>query len=96
MLPGRGHVHRRALPPGHALRHAFLCLGFPSQWRTWVGLFPELFVKRAILRREELRSIDVERVRRRPHDGPLFYERRFGFGYDEFRAAIDAFLERTR
>jgi LmbE family N-acetylglucosaminyl deacetylase len=96
MLPGRGHVHRRALSPGHALRHALLCLDFPSQWRTWIGLFPELFVKRAVLRREELRSVDVERVRRPPHAGALFYERRFGFAYDEFRAAVDAFLERTR
>ncbi len=87
------HCQRR-LPAALAVRHAFLCFRYTSQWRTWLGLFPEFFVKRALLRRETLQGVDLPALRARPHPGPLFYERFFGFPWERFRAAAEPFLER--
>jgi LmbE family N-acetylglucosaminyl deacetylase len=91
-LPGRRRIVRR-LPRALAWRHAWIVWRYPSQWRTWVGLFPELFVQRALRRREVLIPADPPAIRGRPHPGPLLYERLFGFPYESFRRGVDAFLD---
>ena len=91
-LPGRPRRVRR-LPRWLAWRHAWLVWRYPSQWRSWVGLFPELFVQRALRRREVLIPADAEAIRGRPHAGSLLYERLFRFPYESFRRGVDAFLD---
>jgi hypothetical protein len=68
-------------------------VALPSQRRTWVGLFPELFVQRALRRREVLIPADAEAIRGRPHPGSLLYERLFHFPYERFRQGVDAYLQ---
>jgi LmbE family N-acetylglucosaminyl deacetylase len=92
-LAGRRRVRVRRLPRGLAWRHAFLCWRYPSQWRTWMGLFPELLLQRGLRRREVLMPVDGRALRGVPHPGTPFYERRFGFAYADFRAGADAFLD---
>jgi hypothetical protein len=58
-----------------------------------LGLFPELFVQRALRRREVLIPADAKAIRGRPHAGSLLYERLFHFPYEGFRRATDAFLD---
>jgi hypothetical protein len=65
---------------------------YPSQRRTWLGLFPELFVQRALRRREVLIPADAEAIRGRPHPGELLYERLFRFPYERFRRGADEVL----
>lgn len=91
-LPGH-RLRVRRLPRGLAWRHACIVWRYPSQWRTWVGLFPELFVQRALRRREVLIPADAEAIRGRPHPGPLLYERLFRFPYERFRRGVDAYLQ---
>jgi LmbE family N-acetylglucosaminyl deacetylase len=91
-LPDR-RLRVRRLPRGLAWRHACIVWRYPSQRRTWVGLFPELFVQRALRRREVLIPADAERIRGRPHPGSLLYERLFGFPYERFRRGADAYLQ---
>jgi LmbE family N-acetylglucosaminyl deacetylase len=90
-LPGRPHRVRR-LPRRLAWRHAWIVWRYPSQRRTWLGLFPELLVQRAVRRREVLIPADADAIRGRPHPGPLLYERLFRFPYERFRDGVDAFL----
>jgi LmbE family N-acetylglucosaminyl deacetylase len=90
-LPGRPRRLRR-LPRGLAWRHAWIVWRYPSQWRTWLGLFPELFVQRALRRREVLIPADLDALRSRPHAGRLLYERLFHFPYESFRRGVDAVL----
>jgi LmbE family N-acetylglucosaminyl deacetylase len=61
-----------------------LCRRYPSQRKTWLGLFPGAFVERALLSRESVVRFELERLNARPHDGELLYERLFGKTYDEF------------
>lgn len=86
-LRENGRPLERRLGRAEALRHALLALSYPSQWRTWLGLFPGFAWSRGLRRREWLQPVDRAAFRRRPHAGPLLYERLFGFAYEEFAAA---------
>jgi len=74
-----------------ALRDAFLCWRYPSQRTTWLGLFPGAVVRLVGRRRHALRSIPVPDEPRRPHAGPLYYERRWRVSYESFAALTAPF-----
>jgi LmbE family N-acetylglucosaminyl deacetylase len=57
---------------------SLLCWRYPSQRRTWLGLFPGFFFRRIVLRSERARRIEISRLGERPHTGQLLYERMFG------------------
>lgn len=65
---------------------------FPSQAKTWAGLWPAMFWTYA-KRGFGYQQLDPARIAERPHAGPLFYERMFKVPYPEVRAAADAFLQ---
>ena len=93
LAPLPGHWQRRRLSLAQALRIAFLGWRYPSQRSSWIGLFPEAFLKLALLRREFIRPVDPARFRSRPHSGRLFYERRFQFPYQRFADAASGFID---
>lgn len=78
---------RRRIALGDGLRVLRLLPLYASQRRTWLGLLPETFLALVIARREVVRRADPARVRSKPHAGPLFYERRFGYPYERFERA---------
>lgn len=59
--------------------------------RAWLGLWPTMFWTYA---RDGfgVQRLAPARLRERPHEGVLLYERMFKTPYDEVRAAADAFL----
>jgi hypothetical protein len=79
---------------GEGWRAAMLCWRYRSQRWTWIGLFPELFWRLVVLRQEIVERAEHGRVLRRPHEGRLLYERRFGFPWERFAAAARPFIER--
>jgi LmbE family N-acetylglucosaminyl deacetylase len=83
----------RRLKFGEGLRLSLLAWRYRSQRSSWLGLFPEAFLKLAILRRELVRRVDPSRFRERPHSGPLLYERRFRFPHERFARAAAAFID---
>lgn len=83
----------RRLTFREGLKYSLLVWRYRSQWKTWIGLFPEGFIKLAIMRRELLRKVAPSRFRQRPHRGPLFYERRFGFPHERFARAAAPFVD---
>jgi LmbE family N-acetylglucosaminyl deacetylase len=85
---------QRRLTLSEATRVARLPVCYRSQRSTWLGLFPEAFLKLVILRREIMQEAAADRVRGRPHDGKLFYERRFGVDYRSWRALAEPFITR--
>ena len=62
--------------------------------RAWLGLWPAMFWTFAT-RGFGVQRLDAARLRERPHDGVLLYERMFRTPYAEVRAAADAFLTRA-
>lgn len=78
-----------------AVHYAFFCWRYGSQRRTWLGLFPEAFFKRLLLRRENANEYNRRLVSERPHDGVLLYERMFGASYNDIAELTNSFLNRT-
>ncbi len=70
-------------------RNAALTRFYRSQRRTWLALLPGLLTTR----REYVREADAARVVSRPHEGSLYYERRFRYPYTRFEALARPFIE---
>jgi LmbE family N-acetylglucosaminyl deacetylase len=73
------------------LRAIFL---FKSQWRTWLGLFPQCFLHLVFVRKEIFDRASVSQLAGRPHDGELLYERWNRISYSEFREKAFAFEQK--
>jgi len=83
----------RTIGLGEGLRVIGLCRTYRSQRRTWLGLGPGALVRLALGKCEWCRRVDLSRLRDKPHPGRLFYERRFGVTWDEFREHARGFLD---
>jgi hypothetical protein len=98
-LPGNGSVVERDVLWIDRLRYLRYCLSYPSQWTTWIALFPLVLANYIIVGKQRLQSVDPTRVRQPPHGGVLLYERRgfctwaeFAEATQQVRAAINAGL----
>ncbi|MDP2832081.1 MAG: PIG-L family deacetylase [Pseudomonadota bacterium] len=92
-LPENGPVSWHDMTRYQAIRHWLLARRYRTQWRTWMGLLPPSLLKAAWTPGLALQPVDRERVSRRPHPGPLFYEKRFGVSYPEFADISRGFIE---
>jgi LmbE family N-acetylglucosaminyl deacetylase len=80
------------LPLRDAIRYGMLCWRYPSQRKTWAGLFPGGFARFVVRRRSAVRAVRSDRALGRPHEGPLYYERRWGMRYEHFARLTERFL----
>lgn len=55
------------------LRH---CLMYPSQTKSWIGLFPFVLAHMVFKGVQFTQGVSRARIVQRPHDGPLYYEKR--------------------
>jgi LmbE family N-acetylglucosaminyl deacetylase len=91
-LAENGPVRRFKLGAGALIRWMAAVRFFILQ-RAWLGLWPTMFWT-YWTRGFGVQTLDPERLRDRPHEGVLLYERMFGVTYDEVRTAADSFLSR--
>jgi LmbE family N-acetylglucosaminyl deacetylase len=91
-LPENGPVRPRPMKAGEWLPWMAAVRFFPSQTKTWLGLWPAMFYSYARFG-FGVQRLDPARIRQRPHAGRLFYERMFKVPYEEVRKAADAFLD---
>ncbi|MGY4493056.1 PIG-L deacetylase family protein [Pseudomonas sp. TE3610] len=75
-LPENGPVERQSIGWRDRLRYIKLCLSYPSQWRSWIGLFPFVGGHYFIFGVQTLQGVNRQRLKERPHQGPLYYEKR--------------------
>lgn len=92
-LAANGPVQRRPLAWGARLRYLRLCLQYPSQLGTWVGLFPFVLLHYALRGEQTLQPVTLERLAQRPHAGPLYYERRRFYTWQQMRHDMTTWLE---
>ena len=93
-LPFNGKIERSLIP--WRLRFQFLryCLSYPSQTKSWLGLLPFVFMHYFLIGTESVQTVSMLRLRERPHDGTLYYERRHFSTWSEVHSAVDACLTR--
>jgi LmbE family N-acetylglucosaminyl deacetylase len=85
----------RHVPVREGLRLLSLCRFYRSQRKTWLGLLPGAVTRLIFGRREWTRAADVARLDARPHEGTLFYERRFRYSWEDFDRHARPFIERA-
>lgn len=90
-IPENGPVRRVPLSLGEWIAYAGAVRFFPSQAKTWLGLWPSMFVTFLLRGGFGYQTLEPRRVRERPHAGPLLYERMFKTPYAVVRARLDAF-----
>jgi len=83
-LRENGNIIARKIDIREALRSSILCWRYKTQWKAWLGLFPEAFIKIAIFRNEILQPVNIERTKERPHRNTLYYEKKFKMKFEEF------------
>jgi LmbE family N-acetylglucosaminyl deacetylase len=76
------------------LRIVALCYDYRSQRKTWLALLPTAMVRLLLGQREWSRPASLARIHEKPHEGPLFYERRFGVAWSEFQRHSREFIAR--
>lgn len=95
-LAANGPVVRRRLGLRERLAQLRVCLSYPSQRRTWLGLFPFVALHMLWHGDAALQPLSVARLGERPHAGPLYYEKRGFLAYEVLRAALDAWPTHPR
>jgi LmbE family N-acetylglucosaminyl deacetylase len=89
-LPQNGPARRWPIP--WRARWAYLrhCLSYPSQRKTWLGLFPFVLLHYLLRGTQTLQPVAPARLEQRPHPGPLYYEKRRFFTWDEMNRLLRA------
>lgn len=70
-LESNGPLHTLPVSLKHRFAYSRLCLCYPSQWRTWMGLFPFVAMKLIFVGCFYLQPASLNNSRRRPHGGLL-------------------------
>lgn len=92
-IPENGQPMWVPLSRGEALANWLQARHYRSQWRTWLGLLLPALIKAAVSPALALQPLKPARAHQRPHAGALFYERRFGVSYANFKASTHNFVE---
>ncbi|KQQ87768.1 PIG-L deacetylase family protein [Massilia sp. Leaf139] len=87
-LVENGEVERLPIPWRRRLAYLRLCLQYPSQRTTWIGLFPFVLLHYVFDGRQALQTVSIERIGQRPHEGILYYEQRHFFDWPRMRKIL--------
>lgn len=75
-IPLNGTVEKINTPWINRFQFLRYCLSYPSQAKTWMGLFPFVVFHYLVSGKQLLQPVSVARIQHRPHNGKLYYERR--------------------
>jgi len=93
-LPHNGPADERFLTLKQKFRYFSFCFYYRSQWKTWVGLAPFVFFHLFFHSRYYLQEASLNRLFKRPHDGPLYFESRKFLSWHEFLEAANLIVRR--
>jgi len=71
-----GEVVEQSIGLVNRLRFLRYIFWYPSQIKTWIGLFPFILFNYVVSGKQKLQKVSYLRIHQRPHEGDLYYERR--------------------
>ncbi|CAA2101515.1 PIG-L deacetylase family protein [Variovorax paradoxus] len=92
-LPMNGPVEPVAVPWRNRIAFMRHCLSYPTQRKTWIGLFPFVLLHYVFGGRDAMQPVFPERLASRPHEGALYYERRQFTTWAELSGRVAAFTD---
>ncbi len=93
-LPENGEPIVSKIPWKDRIRFIKLCFSYPSQIKSWIGLFPFFMMHHIIYGTQSLQHVSVDRINFAPHSGTLLYERRQAYSYEIFIQETCDFVNR--
>jgi len=95
LIPSKNNkIQYLRIPLSDSLSHMCISLHYKSQWKTFLGLFVQNFFTLVILRQFPYRKVGARLYSNPPHEGRLFYERRFGITFQEFYSSTKNFVDK--
>lgn len=91
-LKNNGKVKKIKIPIVKRLKFIKMCLSYPSQLKSWVGLFPFVAYSYLFIGKQYLQKASLKRLDNRPHEGRLYYENRGLNNWNDMRILINNFL----
>ncbi|SDM81501.1 GlcNAc-PI de-N-acetylase [Janthinobacterium sp. OK676] len=88
-LSENGSVIASRITLRNRIKFFYHCFAYPSQRITWLGLLPFVFLHYLTRGCQELQSVNVERIKERPHAGDLYYEKRKFFTWEEMNDLVN-------
>lgn len=95
-LADNGAVILREITLRNRVRFLRYCLSYPSQRRTWLGLFPFVLFHYLHSGTQQLQRASTLRLAARPHAGALYYEKRAFFSWSRMQTCIAALQGTSR
>lgn len=87
-LEKNGKIEKRTIPWKNRFQFLYYCLSYPSQAKTWIGLFPFVLLNYLLVGKQILQPVSMGRIDERPHDGHLYYEKRGFFTWEKMVKAL--------
>lgn len=88
-----GESLTQKIPVDRRFSHLRLCWRYPSQLRTFIGLFPFIALHYLLRGTQQLQALKPATLAARPHKEPLLYERRGWKSFDDFEQDVFAFRQ---
>jgi len=82
------------IPFLNRIKYLRLSLSYPTQLKTWIGLFPFFLFHYIFFGTQIFQPISLSRPKERPHQGKLLYERRFSHEYEFFKKNTSSFIKK--
>jgi LmbE family N-acetylglucosaminyl deacetylase len=95
-LPQNGTSTHRKIDWRARRRYLGYCRSYPSQRGSWIGLFPCVLWHYLVRGTQALQPVSPARLAERPHPGPLYYEKRRFFSWDEMARHLQAWQATCR
>ena len=93
-LPENGEPIVSKIPWKDRIRFIKLCFFYPSQIKSWMGLFPLYMMHHIFYGTQSLQRVSVDRIKCAPHSGTLLYERRQVYNHKIFVQETCDFVNR--
>ena len=93
-LPENGMPNLTIIPWRQRIEFINLTFQYPSQVKTWVGLFPFFLFHYVFFGTQILQGVSTKRIHQPPHFGKLLYERRGFYSYIRFAQNAIDFISR--
>ncbi|RDS88070.1 PIG-L deacetylase family protein [Pseudomonas fluorescens] len=88
-IPENGPAELQSITWRARFRYIKLCLSYPSQWRSWLGLFPFVGGHYLCYGIQSLQAVKKDRLKYPPHQQPLYYEKRGFLDWPSMCVAIE-------
>lgn len=92
-LKENGPVESYRLSWSQRVRFMVFCWMYPSQIKTWIGLFPFLMFHYVFWGTQQFQQVDFARVSAPPHQGYVLYHRRGFYSQHDFAAVAKPFID---